>query len=131
MELFDTQKAILREAAERGPVVVVGRAAFAVLSQEPGLLSVFLHAPLDSRVKRIRRIYKLPSDEETREMVLQSDRQREHFIKAASGLDWKDPRHYHLCVDTARLGTATTIEIIYDAAMEVARELMEPAAETF
>ena len=131
MELFDTQKEILREAAGRGPVVVVGRAGFAVLRGEPGLLSVFLHAPLEVRSERIRKIYGLGSLSEAKEMVVQSDKQREHFVKAASGLDWRDPQHYHLCVDTARLGTAAAAELVYVAAMEVARTLEKPAEETF
>jgi len=131
MEVFDTQKAILREAAEKGPAVVVGRAGFAVWRSEPGLLSVYLHAPLEVRAKRIQKIYKLGSLDEAREMVVQSDRQRERFIKAASGLDWRDPENYHLCVDTARLGTAEAIELIYGAAMEVARGLIGSQEEQF
>ena len=123
MELFETQKTIMREAVERGPVVLVGRAGYWVLKDEPGHLSVFLHAPLEKRVRRVRKIYRLPSDEAAREMVLQSDRQREHFIKAATGQDWRDPASFHLCVDTSRLGTPTAIEVVYTAAMEVARGL--------
>jgi len=131
MELFETQKSILREAAEKGPAVVVGRAAFSILRGQPGLLSVFLHAPLEVRADRIQKIYKLGSLDEAREMVIQSDRQRERFIRAASGLDWRDPQNYHLCVDTARLGTAETIELIYGAAMEVARGLIGSKEEHF
>jgi cytidylate kinase len=131
MELFDSQKEILREAAGRGPVVVVGRAGFAVLRGEPGLLSVFLHAPLEVRAERIRKIYRLGSLAEAKEMVAESDKQREHFVRAASGLDWRDPNHYHLCVDTARLGTAATAELIYVAAMEVARNLERTEVESF
>ncbi len=131
MELFDTQKAILREAAARGPVVVVGRAAFAIMRDEPGLLSVFLHAPFEQRVRRTQKVYNLQSVEEAKEMVAQSDRQREHFIKAASGLDWRDQQHYHLCLDTFRLGTGTSIELVYTAAMEVAGNLAEHQEEIF
>lgn len=131
MELFEVQKAILLEGASKGPVVVVGRSGFSVLKDEPGLLSVFLHAPSDARAERIRKIYSLPTIEEARELVEQSDRQRANFIKAASGLDWRDPRHYHLAVDTFRLGTAATVELLYDAAMEVSRKLSGPEEELF
>ena len=125
MELFDTQKTIIREAVDRGPAVVVGRAGNWILKNEKGLLSVFLHAPIEQRIKRVKKVYKLPSEEEAKEMIAQSDRQREHFVKACTGLEWKDPRNYHLCVDTHRLKTPTAIELVYSAAMEVARGLVE------
>lgn len=132
MDLFETQQAIIREAAERGPCVVVGRAGFWVLREEPGLLAVFLHAPLDRRVRRVQKIYDLPSEADARELILQSDKQREQFVKAATGQDWRDPRNYHLCVDTWRVGTATAIELVYSSAMEVARGLLQaPEEELF
>ena len=123
MELFETQKTIIKEAAERGPAVIVGRAGYWILKGHPGLLSVFLHAPADQRIRRVRKVYKLPSDSAAMEMVQQSDRQREQFIRAATGLDWRDPANFHLCIDTAKLGTPVAIELIYSAAMEVARGL--------
>jgi cytidylate kinase len=131
MDLFDTEKAIIREAAGRGPAVIVGRAAFALLGHEPGLLSVFLHAPLEHRVKRIQRIYRLATPEEARELVTRSDKDRAHFVKAAAGVDWTDPRNYHVSLDTARLGTGASIELVYQAAMEVARRIGRASEEHF
>ena len=131
MDLFDVQRQIMRDAAARGPVVVVGRAGFAVLRGEPGLLSVFLHAPLEHRVRRILKVYKMASQDQARELVLQSDKDRAHFVKAAAGVTWEDPSNYHLCVDTARLGTPGAIEVIYQASMEVARKLEPPGSEVF
>jgi CMP/dCMP kinase len=129
MDLFDTEKAIIREAAMRGPAVIVGRAAFALLGGEPGLLSVFLHAPFEHRVRRIQRIYGLATREEARELVARSDKDRGHFVKSAAGVDWMDPRNYHLAVDTSRLGTGAAIELVYQAAMEASRKLEHPGEE--
>ncbi len=131
LELFDKEREIMLEAAARGPVVVVGRAGFAVLRDELGLLSVFLNAPVQARAERVRRIYGLATIEEAKSMVLQSDRQREKFIESVTGKGWRDPAHYHLCIDTYRLGTSTTIELVYNAAMEVARKLAGPEEEAF
>lgn len=127
--LFETETAIMREAAARGPTVVVGRAGFWVLKDEPGLLSVFLHAPLQSRAERIRKIYRLDSVEKAAELLEQSDRQREGFIKMVTGRDWQDCRNYSMALDSASLGTATTIEAIYTGAMEVSRNLFKAREE--
>ena len=122
-DVFETEKAIIREAALRGPAVVLGRAAFAVLRGEPGLLSVFLHAPLEKSARRVMKHYKLGSAEEAKELIVRTDRERNQFVKAATGADRLDLQNYHLCLDTGRLGTGGAIELIYQAAMEVARSL--------
>ena len=127
MNLFDKEREIMREAASRGPVVIVGRAGFAVLKGEPGLLAVFLHAPMEYRIRRIQKIYHLANADEARDLILQSDRDRERFIRAAAALPWLDLSQYHLSLDTGRLGTGGAIEIVYQAAMEVARGLAPPA----
>ncbi len=129
--LFETEAAIMREAAARGPTVVVGRAGFWVLRDEPGLLSVLLHAPLESRAERIRKIYRLDTVDKARELIEQSDRQREGFIRKVTGMGWLDCRNYTMTLDSAALGTATTIEAIYTGAMEVSRALFQRREETF
>lgn len=129
MDLFDAEKAIIREAAVRGPAVIVGRAAFALLAGEPGHLSVFLHAPLEHRVARIQKVYGLATAEEARELVTRSDKDRAHFVKAAAGVDWLDPRNYHLAVDTGRLGTGAALELVFAAAKEAERRLQRPGDE--
>ncbi len=129
MDLFDTQKQIVREAAHRGPVVVVGRAGFALLKNAPGLLSVFLHAPIENRVRRIQKIYRLQDRSQAVDLIEQSDKDREHFVKSAAGVPWMQPANYHLCIDTGRMGTAATIELVYGAAMEVARDLAVPESD--
>ena len=128
-DLFEVESAIIRSAAERGPAVIVGRAGFAILKGEPGLLSVLLHAPLEKRARRVMKLYKLASLEEAKEIVVRTDRDRGQFVKAAVGIDRLDPRNYHLCVDTDRLGTGKAIEFVYQAAMEVARGLDRPGGD--
>jgi cytidylate kinase len=122
-DLFDVQKTIIQEASERGPATIVGRGGFALLKGLPGHLSVFLHAPLDLRARRIRRLYSLGSLEEARDMAEQSDRERGHFVKAVVGANWLDPNQYHICLDTGRLGTGAATELLYQAALEVARSV--------
>lgn len=126
-DLFITESAIMREAARRGPVVIVGRAGFAVLRGEPGLLSVFLHAPLEKRVKRVMKVYGALSVDEARELVLRTDRDRNHFVKSVLGIERLDSQNYHLCIDTGRFGTSGAGDLIYQAVQNVAKALGGPA----
>lgn len=128
-DLFHIEGKIMKEAAQRGPVVVVGRAGFAVLRDEPGLLSVYLQAPLETRVKRVMRVFGIGSEEEARELILRTERSRSQFVKAVTGLERLDPKNYHLFIDTARFGTRAVVDLLYQAAQNVARRLTSPTAE--
>lgn len=43
----NAQFAVIRELAEQGPCVIVGRAADCILKNFPRSVHVFIHAPLD------------------------------------------------------------------------------------
>ncbi len=125
--LFTTEKTIIREVASRGPVVVVGRAGYWVCRKEPGLLSVFLHAPFAYRVEKTREYYfternNLRSVEDAKRVLNEADRLQADFIRGITGKeirDLLDPRNFDLCLNTCKLGWDQTLEIIYNAAMKV------------
>lgn len=122
-DLFETERAIMREAAERGPVVIVGRASAWVLRDAPGLLSVFIHAPLEQRARRVRKIHRLSSLEEARRLVLRVDQRRKRFFRSVTGVDWPSLDLCSLALDTGRFGTGGATEIAYLAALGVVQGL--------
>jgi CMP/dCMP kinase len=122
-DLFDSEIGIMREAAERGPVVIVGRASAWVLRDAPGLLSLFIHAPLDQRVHRVRKVHHLASEEEARKLVLRVDKRRQRFFRCLTGADWPSMDLCTLGMDTGILGTSTATELAYTAAMTVSHGL--------
>jgi len=113
--LFEAQKSLIEEAAAKGPLVVVGRAAHWILRDQPLMVSVFLHAPIEARVRRTRRILGLASDEEASRIVSQCDSRREAFVRWATGRSWGKAADYHLCVDTWQVGFSSTIDMIVTA----------------
>ena len=56
-QIFLIQSKIIREIAEKGPCVIVGRCADYVLRERKDLLSVFIHAPLSFRAQRAQKVY--------------------------------------------------------------------------
>ena len=57
--VFLTQARTIRNLAEKGPCVFVGRCADYILHDYENLLSVFIYAPLLSRIKRAKELYGL------------------------------------------------------------------------
>jgi cytidylate kinase len=119
---FDTSKAVLRiteevirEAHRSGNAVIVGRGGAYVLRDEPGVLHVFVVGGTAARVARVRELYGL-GEEEGRKRVKQTDANRLAYIKQLYGHNWLDPRHYHLVLNTERMGYERCARLITEAA---------------
>ncbi|MFI5235209.1 MAG: AAA family ATPase [Gemmatimonadales bacterium] len=101
---------VVREIGARGKVVLVGRAAVAVLARVPEALHVQLVAPKPVRVREA--MVRLQVDEKEAERVLsETDASRARFHREYYKRDWTDPAGYHLVLNTGALG--------YDGAAEV------------
>lgn len=100
-QLIDIERRIMCRAARENNCVIVGRGGFHFLHGHARLFNVFVHAPHKLRCRRVAEIYKV---ENPKAVIEKSDRDREQFIRWATGHRWLDLRNYHLCIDTARIG---------------------------
>ncbi len=104
------QAEIIRKIADAGSCVLVGRAADYVLRDRADVVSVFLHAPKDDRVRKIMEMYGDNADQAAGHLK-RSDAARGAYYKRISGGVWEDARNYTLCLD-ASSGVDTTAEAI-------------------
>ncbi len=104
---------VIREAAELGSCVIVGRGGQCILHDRLDALHVSVHAPLELRVKRLRTLY--PKESDPAALATESDRRREAYVRRHFGEDWKDYRLYHLILDSS-IGFEPAVETILDAA---------------
>ena len=117
-----TEKVVADLAAE-GRVVLVGRAAPAVLSGAHDALHVKIVAPVPFRIARIREVDRVDQREAER-LLRESDADRARYHRHHYGRDWSDPANYHLVLNTASLGVegATGIIVARARAMWVSGE---------
>jgi hypothetical protein len=113
------QLALMRACAAQGPLVIVGRAARWVLGNEPNLISINLHAPLESRAHRICTLHSLESEAVGEQLATYCDERRINFIKRIAGPLNPNHEDFDLCVDTWRMGIERTVEVILVAAEAV------------
>jgi cytidylate kinase len=111
-ELFDAEARIILEIAKRHDSVIMGRAGSYLLRDHPGLISVFVHAPMNFRIMNAREKLGVESEKTARGQIKRIDRDRELFIKKVAGRDWKDLRNYHFTLDTSRCGVDCGAEMI-------------------
>jgi len=94
---------IIREAAGHGRVVLVGRGAQALLAQRPDALHVYVVASKPWRMKlAVERLGVEPGSAE--QVVNDTDRQRDQYVRTYYGRHRQDPTIYDLVVNAERLG---------------------------
>ncbi|MDR1930832.1 MAG: cytidylate kinase family protein, partial [Treponema sp.] len=95
-------KTAIYSEAGQGDCIFIGRGCTAILRDIPGVLSVFLAAPQDIREERVKSYFHCDAGR-ARQIIEQSDRDREGFHRYFFDMNWKRPGNYHLTLNTGRL----------------------------
>ncbi|MBR5488930.1 MAG: cytidylate kinase family protein, partial [Firmicutes bacterium] len=106
------QERIIREIADAGSCVIVGRAADYVLRDHDNVVSVYLHAPKEYRINKVMEMYD-DTQEEAAAHVKHSDVARASYYRTISSQTWGDPHNYDLCID-ASIGYEKTKQVVCD-----------------
>jgi len=112
-QLFLAQANIIREIADSGPAVLVGRCADHVLREYENRFDFFITGSLDDRLQRIQTHddYEL-SGKSPRAALEKMDKQRSTYYNYYTGKVWGKSDHYDLCINAGRLGVENSIEFI-------------------
>lgn len=97
-----------------GGGVILGRAAAVFLEGKPGTYHVRLDGPEGRRAQRL--VERQGIDEDTaRQQIRQVDQAREQYVRHFYRADARDPRYYHLLIDTTVLTLETCVEVVAKA----------------
>lgn len=116
-QMLEVTKAIVDEAVSRGPVVIVGRGAQAILSTRADALHVFCYASRKRLVARCMESDKLTAEDAAR-MVDETNHRRRDWVKRNWNRDWTAHENYHLSVNTGWMGIDGAAELIAQAARQ-------------
>jgi len=103
---------VVKEAAEGGDCVIVGRGSAYYLQGRRDAFHVFVYAPFDEKVRRLHAAGKSESD--AVHLAETVDRDRSAFIKQYFGVEWPDRQRFHLMVNST-IGEDSAVETILDA----------------
>ena len=110
-KVFLAQFDAIMMVASEGPCVIVGRCADYALEGYPNLLSVFIHADLDARIKRIAKKYDL-TDAKAKDLIIKTNKKRASYYNYYTDKRWGDADSYDVCLDSSVLGLEGTAEAI-------------------
>lgn len=109
--VFNIQSAEIKKIAEEGECIIVGRCADDVLSGCEGLLKIFIHAPIEARVKTLMNNYGM-DEVSARKKISKTDKKRASYYNFYTGKGWGDPKNYHMNIDSSLLGVDGTAIMI-------------------
>ncbi|MGL6200716.1 MAG: DUF6198 family protein [Lachnospiraceae bacterium] len=98
-KIFETESHAIKELAEMGNCIIVGRCADYILRNEPNCLRIFLHAPLESRIRRVMKQDNV-DEKEAAAKVQKEDRRRADNYRYYTRKIWGAAANYHLSIDT-------------------------------
>ncbi len=109
--IWHAQVKVIKELAEKGPCVIVGRCADYILRDEKDIIKVFVYADTDFRKERIVNVYGEKSDSPEKRLR-DKDKSRAAYYKQYAEMEWGDPEHYDICLNSGKLGIDKCTEII-------------------
>jgi len=106
---------VVRVIANRSNTVIVGRGANFILPFE-NRFAVRIIAPSEIRVSNIMRAFGA-KDEDVRQRITRREARRRAFIRQAFNKDIRNPSHYDITFNTARLSVEAAAKAIVTAAV--------------
>ncbi len=110
-KVFLAQFDVIKKIADEGPCILVGRCADYALEEYDNVISLFIHAGLDARIRRIARIYDL-TDAKAKDLIIKTDKKRASYYNYYSNKKWGAANSYDMCLNSSMLGIDGTAEAI-------------------
>ncbi len=109
-QIFIAESQVIKQIAEEGPCIILGRCADYVLKDNKEVLKTFIYSPLEERIKRVEQDYNSKTDN-TKAFIVKKDKRRASYYNYYTNGDWGCYKNYDLMVNSF-LGIDKTVEII-------------------
>ena len=101
--VYEAQRNIILELAEKEPCVIIGRNADYILKDRDDVLNVFIHGNMPEKIQRIIRLYNV-EEKEAVKMMADTDKRRRTNYNFYTDQNWGKASNYTLCLNSSQLG---------------------------
>lgn len=104
-EILVAQNKILKQIAQKGNAVIVGRGANSIL-REYNPMNIFVYANMESKINRCKEKAKQDenlTDQELETKIKNIDKNRKAFHDLISNTEWGKKENYSLCINTSNI----------------------------
>ncbi len=110
-QLFMVQAGVIRNVADRGPAVFVGRCADYVLDGYKEAINIFLQANMDARIKTVMARDRL-SAREAEARIKRLDKSRATYYNYYTDRKWSDLGNYDIVLNVSHLTTEEAADLL-------------------
>jgi len=109
-KLYVVQSEIIKNIAINESAVIVGRCANVILESFKNVLRLFIHAPIEERIKKVMARESVDA-KKAEQMINKIDRKRKSYYSYYTDREWADMNDYDLIV-SATLGVEAIVELV-------------------
>ena len=106
-QIYIAQSNLIRQLAERGACVLVGRCSDAIVEDS---IKVYVHAPIDFRIRRKLTMNTGVSPEKMEAHIRATDKKRKKYYEYYTDKKWGMAENHDLCMDSSLVGIDGCVE---------------------
>lgn len=116
-DVFDTQREIILNIADKGNCIIVGRCADYILESVKNHLRIYIYASYDQRLKNCISTLKM-TEESAKRMIREVDKAREAYHRHYAGYAPEDVNYKDILIDSGMLGVEGTAQYLAELVRE-------------
>ena len=98
-QVFVMQSKIIRHLANHDSCIIVNGCADYILEDYDDVLTIFIHAPLESRIHRVKEVYKEQHDD-YKKFVMKKDKARSNYYNYYTTKKWGQLKNFDLTINS-------------------------------
>ena len=111
--VYEAQRKVILDLAEKEPCVIIGRNADYILRDRDDVLNVFIHGKKKKKIHRIIGLYNVEAKEAVK-MMADTDKRRMTNYNFYTDQKWGRASNYTLCLNSSQLGYDRCEKIIME-----------------
>jgi cytidylate kinase len=113
-KLFLLQANIIKEEAEKGSGIFIGRCANDVLREFDNVISIFIYAPKADRIQRIMEVDGISEPAAAEKIIKRMDKTRRSYYQFYTDKRWGTTDDMDLMINSSALGIDGSVNLIED-----------------
>ena len=114
-KIFLAQFDTIKQLASEESCVIIGRCADYALAEVPNVVSVFITADEDVKIRTLMERHQI-SEAQARDVMIKTDKKRASYYNYYSSKRWGDSKSYDLCINSSKTGADGAIKVIREFA---------------
>ena len=109
--VYEAQRKVILELADREPCVIIGRNADYILKDRNDVLNVFITAPDEDRIQRIMETEDV-TQTQAEKLMVQIDKMRNNYYSYFTDRKWQHTKDRDIIVNSSLLGIEGTVGML-------------------